>query len=63
MHRFGLPAYAGIMTEFATAERSINRAWSASADGYIDEVWLSLDRAQRRMHRAKELFDANGTTA
>lgn len=59
IHRFGLATYAAIMTEFANGERAVNRAWSASADGYIDEVRLSLDRAQRRLSKAKQLFDAN----
>jgi len=42
----GLEIYAAVMSEFATAERTINRAWSASADGYVDEVWLCLERAE-----------------
>jgi hypothetical protein len=42
---FGLQNYAAIMTEFALAERTINRMWSASADGYVDEVELCLERA------------------
>jgi hypothetical protein len=42
---FGLPHYARIMTEFALAERTINRMWSASADGYVDEVAACLQKA------------------
>lgn len=42
---FGLQAYATIMNSFAGAERSINRAWCASADGYVDEAWACIDRA------------------
>lgn len=45
----GLEVYAAVMSEFATAERTINRAWSASADGYVDEVWLCLERAESLM--------------
>ncbi len=56
-HLFGLHAYAEVMTMFASSERNINRAWSASADGYIDEVWASLDRAQTLMIGAQELLD------
>ena len=63
IQRFGLSAYAAVMTEFANAERSVNRAWSASADGYVDEVWLSLERSERRLLKARELFDQNLTTA
>lgn len=42
---FGLQAYANIMNSFAGAERNINRAWCASADGYVDEAWSCMDRA------------------
>ena len=30
------------MTSFATGERYLNRVWSASADGYVDEVALYM---------------------
>ncbi len=49
IHTYGLRQYAELMTDFSTAERNINRAWSASADGYVDEVWLSLERANNRL--------------
>ena len=42
----GLHAYADIMSYFAAGERYLNRVWSASADGYIDEVNTYLDKAQ-----------------
>ena len=32
-------------THFAAAERYLNRVWSASADGYIDEVNEYLQKA------------------
>ena len=51
---FGLDHYARIMTEFALAERTINRAWSASADGYVDEVRVSLARAVAHLSVASE---------
>ena len=51
---FGLQGYAGIMSEFALAERTINRIWSASADGYIDEVHRCLDRALGHLQRASD---------
>jgi len=34
------------MSCFAAGERYLNRVWSASADGYIDEVNAYLDKAQ-----------------
>jgi hypothetical protein len=45
-HVHGLHAYADIMSYFAAGERYLNRVWSASADGYIDEVNTYLDKAQ-----------------
>ncbi len=44
-HRYGLSAYTDVMSCFAAGERYLNRVWSASADGYIDEVNAYLDRA------------------
>ena len=41
----GLAAYAEMMSDFAAGERYLSRAWSASADGYVDEVNACLDRA------------------
>ncbi|MFQ5462478.1 MAG: hypothetical protein ACE5E5_07605 [Phycisphaerae bacterium] len=55
---YGLPAYAELMNHFALAERNINRAWSASADGYEDEVWLCMQRAETLITKAKSAFDA-----
>ncbi len=54
---WGLDRYAEVMTRFAGAERMINRAWSASADGYEDEVWASLDRSMRLMTEAHDVFE------
>jgi hypothetical protein len=54
---FGLDHYAGIMTEFALAERTINRMWSASADGYIDEVRACLERAVAHLESAQVRLD------
>ena len=34
----GLTVFADVMSPFAAGERAINRAWSAAADGYIDEA-------------------------
>jgi hypothetical protein len=45
-HRYGLAAYGDIMTRFAAGERYLNRVWSASADGYIDEVHEYLAKAK-----------------
>jgi hypothetical protein len=42
----GLQNYAEIMSSFATGERYLNRVWSSSADGYIDEVALFMPQVQ-----------------
>jgi hypothetical protein len=47
-HRYGLAAYGEVMSGFAAGERYLNRVWSASADGYIDEVNAYLDKAQEQ---------------
>lgn len=47
-HVHGLTAYADVMSCFAAGERYLNRVWSASVDGYIDEVNSYLDTAQNQ---------------
>ncbi|RMF38832.1 MAG: hypothetical protein D6753_15150 [Planctomycetota bacterium] len=56
-HRFGTRAFAAIMTEFASGERYLNRAWSAAADGYVDEVERSVGHAVRFLSQAAAEFD------
>ena len=43
---YGLPAYASVMSHFAAGERYLNRVWSCSVDGYIDEAHKYLGRAR-----------------
>ena len=47
-HTHSLNAYADVMSSFAAGERYLNRVWSASTDGYIDEVNTYLDKAQEQ---------------
>lgn len=47
-HSYGLAAYADVMSPFAAGERYLNRAWCASADGYIDEIHQYLDKAEEQ---------------
>jgi hypothetical protein len=54
---FGLSGFAAVMTEFALAERTVNRIWSASADGYIDEVAACLPRAVAHLDHAIQRLD------
>ena len=56
IHLYGLQPYADLMNRFALSERNINRAWSASADGYIDEVWICMERAREEMTAARGLL-------
>ncbi len=56
--RFGMTIYADVMTEFASAERFLNRAWSAAADGYVDEVEDCLDRANSHLASTRQIIGA-----
>jgi hypothetical protein len=54
--RFGLNAFAEVMTQFASGERFVNRAWSAAADGYVEEAANNLDRASQHLAHAQQLI-------
>jgi len=60
---YGLSVYADVMSCFAAGERYLNRVWSASADGYIDEVNDYLEKAQEQfvesMGKIKKLNKPN----
>ena len=56
VHVFGMQNYADVMSNFAAGERYINRVWSASTDGYVDEVNLYLDRALNQFREAHTHF-------
>jgi hypothetical protein len=51
-HAYGLQAYADVMSHYAGGERYLNRVWSASADGYIDEVKAYLTKAHEQFEIA-----------
>lgn len=55
-HIFGLRTYADIMSAFAAGERYVNRVWSASTDGYVDEVKAYLNKAFVQFCEAKIKF-------
>ena len=40
------------MNYFASAERYLNRVWSASADGYIDEAIEYMKRSEQQFEEA-----------
>jgi hypothetical protein len=52
-HRFGLAAYAEVMNHFAAGERYLNRVWSASTDGYVDEAREYVGRAGAQLAEAE----------
>ncbi len=58
---FGLEVFAEVMTEFAAAERSINRAWSASADGYVDEAATCIRRGLDLLQSAEKALTAKAS--
>jgi hypothetical protein len=51
-HVHGLQAYAEVMNDFAAGERYLNRVWSASADGYVDEVEAYVGKAAEQFDGA-----------
>ncbi len=52
-----LQSYAEVMNEFAAGERYLNRVWSASVDGYIDEVQTYIAKARSQFERTKEILE------
>ena len=57
IHVFGMQKYADVMSAFAAGERYINRVWSASTDGYVDEVHQYLEKARMQFTDASGLFN------
>jgi hypothetical protein len=56
IHVFGMQNYADVMSHFAAGERYINRVWSASTDGYVDEVRQYMERARAQFAEARDHF-------
>jgi len=64
-HRYGLAAYGDVMSSFAAGERYLNRVWSASADGYIDEVNTYLEKTREQFadsHKKIQILKTNPDT-
>lgn len=53
---YGLGTFAEVMGHFATGERYLNRVWSASADGYIDEVNAYIEKSQSQFRQALDII-------
>lgn len=56
VHSFGLQAYADVMNPFAAGERYLNRVWSTSADGYIDEAHIYIVKAREQFEDALGVY-------
>ncbi len=57
-HKYSLQNYADVMNHFAAGQRYLNRVWSASADGYIDEVNTYIEKARDQFILARQkIFD------
>lgn len=56
VHSFGLQSFADVMNPFAAGERYLNRVWSASVDGYIDEAHEYVGRAREQFETALDIF-------
>jgi len=56
-YAYGLQAYADVMNHFAAGERYLNRVWSTSADGYIDEANIYIEKSGEQFKKAKELLE------
>ena len=54
VHLYGLQKYADIMSEFASAERYINRVWSCSADEYDGEAEIYVGKAAEQFKQAQQ---------
>ncbi|MFK7958905.1 MAG: hypothetical protein AB8G96_00130 [Phycisphaerales bacterium] len=55
--RLGMSGFAQVMDAFAGADRMLNRAWSAAADGYAAESEECLDHGLARLRTARERLD------
>jgi hypothetical protein len=56
VHSFGLQQFADVMNPFAAGERYLNRVWSASTDGYIDEAHTYVTKAREQFELALEIL-------
>jgi hypothetical protein len=57
-HLYGIRVYAEVMSAFATGERYLNRVWSSSVDGYLEESRTYLTKALEQFREAKTRLDS-----
>jgi len=53
----GYASFARLVGEFTRAERSLNRAWSAAVDGYLQEALDLMSQARERFIQLGRLLD------
>jgi len=54
---YGINGYNKVMGAFAIGERYINRVWSATTDGYLEEALIYLDRAVPEFKEAQRVLN------
>ncbi|MCL5019714.1 MAG: hypothetical protein M1426_04460 [Patescibacteria group bacterium] len=57
---FGIQGYNAVMGHFALAERYLNRVWSASADGYLEEAIDYLAKAEPELNESLSVIEHLG---
>jgi hypothetical protein len=57
IHQYDMQSYADLMNHFAAGERYLNRSWSASADGYVNESYTYIDKALEQFTIAQDHFN------
>lgn len=60
--RLGMGGFARLMDAFSVAERQVNRAWSAAADGVENEAIECVSRAAGLLERAVERLAMENAT-
>ncbi len=50
------PSYVDVIRHYTGGERYLNRVWSVSADGYVDEVNTYLDRSLEQFRLALDML-------
>jgi hypothetical protein len=55
--QLGLTGFAEFMDAYSRMERALNRAWSAAADGVLDEAFDCISAAVRHGENVQKAFD------
>lgn len=57
IHQYDMQSYADLMSHFAAGERYLNRSWSASADGYVNESYTYVGKSLEQFTIAQDHFN------